>query len=456
MDVDKSIINCADGTVDNIVNCLVIKKRGRKQQLYRCDECLYSSKRNFNVQRHKIRIHTEKINKKCCGKRFRTKADWYYHVEDFHPGLRENSYVSKKKYQILGSKAPEVRTNHQFNYSCRFYASETQTQVKKFYKSSKRTSLRIKNKLERKCALMVREFNDTGSMDYDLDDMPLYYRKKYPQLRYRSPVHYQLPVPETDQQSQLNTQMEIDFSSDFTNDIKYSDASFGSSSDKFNNYSDFTNNNRTNDDNNNNNNNYYYYDSNNNYYNKEILGSGDDSGFNESFIVPEVHHEEIIEHSVEEEAHKFIEEDKIDDNYYDECKIHSVMQKSESMVSKIDDDKMANLNILPPKKRILRQWETNVISTSVRQLKPKLKNIKKSSIVGKNNEENNKENGDKGFKIVVRREMSIWEEKECNKENEGGCKVVIMEEKSREVYWNAEERHRAFLNSFDFDRFKIL
>ncbi|KAH0552202.1 uncharacterized protein LOC123271035 [Cotesia glomerata] len=425
----------------------VINKRGRKpnprKQVYQCDECLYESDRNFNVERHRIRIHCKKINKRCCGKKFRTKADWYYHVEDCHPSLREKSFVSKQKYQILGSQSSRKRSErlrHE-KYSCRFYASKTRTHVQKIYSSSstsnKRSSLRIKKKLESKSLLMLRQFDATGSPGYDLDELPLYYRLKYPELcgdsSYQSPEDYQL-APTESRQIELNTPVKIDFSSDFTDDFHFSDAP----SLRFTNYADIINN--INDDN-------------------KLVDYSDDSGFTESLTIPEVDHEEIIEQVVEEEAQQIIREDEIKDNYFSEFKIQSVKQKAESNIIESDG---TNLDFLPPKKRILRQWQTNVISSCVRQRKPKIKSnrgFKRVIGVSNDNDENinpnvNKEK-DKGFKIVVCHEkMSIWHQNQSDKDKEG--KVVVMQEKSREIYWNAEERHRAFLNYFDFDRFKIL
>ncbi|CAD6233667.1 GSCOCG00007245001-RA-CDS [Cotesia congregata] len=445
MEGNNSVVKYPAGSGDIIAP--VINKRGRKpnlrKQVYQCDECLYESDRNFNVDRHRIRIHCKKINKQCCGKKFRTKADWYYHVEDCHPSLREKSFVSKQKYQILGSQSSckrSERLRHE-KYSCRFYASKTRTRVQKIYSSSstsnKRSSLRIKKKLESKCLLMLRQFNATGSPGYDLDELPLYYRLKYPELRgdssYQSPEDYQL-APAESRQIELNTPVKIDFSSDFTDDFHFSDAA----SLRFTNYADIINN--INDDN-------------------KLVDYSDDSGFTESLTIPEVDHEEIIEQVVEEEAQQIIREDEIENNYFSEFKIQSVKQKAESNIIESDG---ANLDFLPPKKRILRQWQTNVISSCVRQRKPKIKSnksIKRVIGVSNDNDENinpnvNKEK-DKGFKIVVCHEkMSIWHQNQSDKDKEG--QVVVMQKKSREIYWNAEERHRAFLNYFDFDRFKIL
>ncbi|XP_043466756.1 uncharacterized protein LOC122501400 [Leptopilina heterotoma] len=71
-----------------------------KNPIKKCEYCGYKSTRAFNVFRHKKRIHG-KAKKKiiCCGRIYRTKGDYYCHVEEIHPHTRNGS-ISKKKYKI--------------------------------------------------------------------------------------------------------------------------------------------------------------------------------------------------------------------------------------------------------------------------------------------------------------------------------------------------------------------
>lgn len=282
---------------------------------------------------------------------------------------------------------------------------------------------------------MTQKFNKTCSLNYDLDDLPLHYRLKYPELR--GDTNYQSP------ENHLSEQEEVgNFSSNFSRNFNVSDESGMNGK-------------------------------NLDYSNSE------DSRFIESSMTPEVEEEEIgeveenrkiqeidreeiIEELVEEhEELELIQEEKIQENLFNEIKIQSKTYEQNILLEK-NKITRENLNFLAPKKRILKQWETNDISTKKINKKNKIEIKKKYERKGLyENDENfdpnkkTEEKATKGFKLVVRQEkMSISQENEFDKENQ--FKVLEVQKLSQEISWNIEERHRDFLNYFDFDSFKIL
>ncbi|KAH0546583.1 hypothetical protein KQX54_011795 [Cotesia glomerata] len=352
MEGNQSVVKYSAGSEDIVVP--TINKRRRKpngqKRVYQCSECFYKSYLNFSVQRHYTTIHCKKIDKQCCGKIFRTKGDWYYHIEDFHPSLRARYFTSKQKYQILGSQCSSF--------------------------GSKRRSHRIKEKLESKHLLELHQFNKTGSLADDLDELPLDYRLKSPQLRsdsnYQSPENYRLAPVDSHHQIEMKIPEKIDFSPGFASDCQSSGITsllFAS-----------------------------YIIDNDNHYNK-LVDYSDDSEFTKSLTISKVDHEDILEQVVQKEAQEIIRKDKIDNNYCSEFKIQSVKQEGDSNIwfSPIQTDG-ASLDFLPPKKRILRQWETDGVSSSVCQRKSTIKsNRSLKRIVGVNheNDENINLNGNK-------------------------------------------------------------
>ncbi|KAH0546584.1 hypothetical protein KQX54_011796 [Cotesia glomerata] len=371
MEGNQSIVKYSAGSEDIVVP--VINRRRKKpngqKRVCQCGECLYKSYRSFNVKRHHARIHCKKIIKQCCGKIFRTKGDWYYHIEDFHPSLRARYFTSKQKYQILGSQCSSF--------------------------GSKRRSHRIKEKLESKHLLELHQFNKTGSLADDLDELPLYYRLKYPQSRgdsnYQSPEDYQLASAKSHRQIELKIPGKIDFPPGFASDCQSSGITsllFAS----------------------------YIID--NDYHYDKLVDYSDDTEFTKSLTISKVDYEDILEQVVQKEAQEIIWKDRIDNNYCSEFKIQSVKQEDDSNIwfSPIETDG-ASLDSLPPKKRILRQCETDVVSSSVCQQVKNSRSLKTILKGSYGNDENINPNENKSIK---------------------------------------KETENSFLDYFDFDRFKIL
>ncbi|CAK9819962.1 hypothetical protein ANTQUA_LOCUS10385 [Anthophora quadrimaculata] len=86
------------------------EQRTRKEPtLYTCSGCKYASKRQFNVERHRIRIHENQRLHYCCGREFLTKGDYYLHCEQRHPRKRMNTFMSRLKYKIICDSNDNIR-----------------------------------------------------------------------------------------------------------------------------------------------------------------------------------------------------------------------------------------------------------------------------------------------------------------------------------------------------------
>lgn len=254
--------------------------------------------------------------------------------------MREKSFTSKQKYQILGSQCSSF--------------------------GSKRRSHRTKEKLESKYLLELRQFNKTRSLADDLDELPLDTRLKYSQLRrdsnYQSPEDYQLASAENHHQIKLKIPEKIDFSPGFASDCQSSGITsllFAS-----------------------------YIIDNDHHYDK-LVDYSDDTEFTKSLTISKVDYEDILEQVAQKEAQEIIRKDKFDNNSCSEFNIESVKQEGDSniWISPVETDG-ASLDFLPPKKRILRQWETDVVSFSVCQQKSTIKSNRSLKIIVGVNHEN--------------------------------------------------------------------
>ncbi|CAD1472385.1 unnamed protein product, partial [Heterotrigona itama] len=108
-----------------------------KRTTYSCDDCKYESNRQFNVQRHKERIHSKKKTNICCGESFFTKGDYYVHCERSHPATRSHAIISRTKYKIINDVVPMINdrndrqsVNHSYNVRSRSRRFRVKDQVK--------------------------------------------------------------------------------------------------------------------------------------------------------------------------------------------------------------------------------------------------------------------------------------------------------------------------------------
>ncbi|XP_043506732.1 uncharacterized protein LOC122527019 [Frieseomelitta varia] len=106
MNVCESIENISESSDEDFVQLVRRLEREENRATYTCDKCKYESNRQFNVQRHKQRIHSKAKLNICCGETFCTKGDYYVHCEQIHPATRSHAIISRTKYKIANNLVP--------------------------------------------------------------------------------------------------------------------------------------------------------------------------------------------------------------------------------------------------------------------------------------------------------------------------------------------------------------
>ncbi|XP_031836289.1 uncharacterized protein LOC116428602 [Nomia melanderi] len=139
-----------------------------KTTIYTCSNCQYKSNRQFNVDRHKQRIHVTHKIRHCCGKQFFTKGSYYVHCEKSHPHSRLHSITSRSKYKITHESVTRT-DDEEADHSHADYESKPSYEVQFERRYSERVRLRKKKAVESEVSL---SYSFTYS-DVDMENMPL-------------------------------------------------------------------------------------------------------------------------------------------------------------------------------------------------------------------------------------------------------------------------------------------